>query len=231
MDYNISIEFIIKVLFSMLFGAIIGVEREVTNKFAGLRTHILVSLGACIFTILSIYGFPVDTTRYNADPARIAAQIVTGIGFIGGGTVLRMGNNIYGITTAATLWLAASVGMACGAGFYLLGGMCSIFALFTLVVIRFMEFKFFPKSIKTAIKVKAIVMVKDEIVKKTESIILKTISSIYEISHKKDERDLNDTSKIIVKINTYSPDAVKNIYNKLKNNLDVENIMVSELDE
>lgn len=228
---EIGIDFIVKVLFSMLFGAIIGVEREVTNKFAGLRTHILVSLGACVFTILSIKGFPVDTQRYNADPARIAAQIVTGIGFIGGGTVLRMGNNIYGITTAATLWLAASVGMACGAGFYMLGGLCSLFALFTLVVMRVMEIKFFPKSIKKASKIKAVIMVKDEEVKKTEDTILKSISQIYEISHKRDERDLNDFVKIVVKINTYSPNPVKIIYNKLNDCLKVNNIVVSELDE
>lgn len=225
-------EFIVKVLFSMLFGAIIGVEREVTNKFAGLRTHILVSLGACIFTILSIHGFPVDTDRYNADPARIAAQIVTGIGFIGGGTVLRMGNNIYGITTASTLWLAASVGMACGAGFYMLGGLCSFFALFTLVVIRIMEVKFLPKSIKTSSKVKAIIMVKNEDVKKTENEILQLIPEIYEISHKKDERDKDDDmSKIVIKTNTYSKNAVKNIYTKLNSFISSENITVGELDE
>lgn len=228
---EISIDFIVKILFSMLFGAIIGLEREVTNKFAGLRTHMLVSLGACIFTILSIHGFPVDTNRYNADPARIAAQIVTGIGFIGGGTVLRMGNNIYGITTASTLWLAASVGMACGAGFYVLGGICSFFALFTLVVIRTMEVKFLPKSIKTSLKVKAVIIVKNEDVKKTENLILKSIPEIYEISHKKDERDKDDMSKIVIKTNTYSKNAVKNIYNKLNSFISAENLTVSELDE
>ena len=228
---EISIDFIVKVLFSMLFGAIIGLEREVTNKFAGLRTHMLVSLGACIFTILSIHGFPVDTNRYNADPARIAAQIVTGIGFIGGGTVLRMGNNIYGITTASTLWLAASVGMACGAGFYVLGGICSFFALFTLVVIRTMEVKFLPKSIKTSLKVKAVIIVKNEDVKKIENLILKSIPEIYEISHKKDERDKDDMSKIVIKTNTYSKNAVKNIYNKLNSFISAENLTVSELDE
>lgn len=228
---EISIDFIVKILFSMLFGAIIGLEREVTNKFAGLRTHMLVSLGACIFTILSIHGFPVDTNRYNADPARIAAQIVTGIGFIGGGTVLRMGNNIYGITTASTLWLAASVGMACGAGFYVLGGICSFFALFTLVVIRTMEVKFLPKSIKTSLKVKAVIIVKNEDVKKIENLIIKSIPEIYEISHKKDERDKDDMSKIVIKTNTYSKNAVKNIYNKLNSFISAENLTVSELDE
>ena len=228
---EIGVDFIVKILFSMLFGALIGVESEVTNKFAGLRTHILVSLGACVFTILSIHGFPVDTDRYNADPARIAAQVVTGIGFIGGGTVLRMGNHIYGITTAATLWLAASVGMACGAGFYLLGALCSLLALFTLVVIRFMEFKFFPKSAKTATKIKAQIIAKSEDVKNIEGVVLKSIPEIYEISHKRDERDLNDNVKIVLKINTYSPNSVKNVYTKLNNCLNVDNIVVSELDE
>ena len=184
-------------------------------------------MGACVFTILSIHGFPVDTDRYNADPARIAAQVVTGIGFIGGGTVLRMGNNIYGITTAATLWLAASV----GAGFYLLGALCSLLALFTLVVIRFMEFKFFPKSAKTATKIKAQIIAKSEDVKNIEGVVLKSIPEIYEISHKRDERDLNDNVKIVLKINTYSPNSVKNVYTKLNSCLNVDNIVVSELDE
>ena len=208
---EIGVEFIVKILFSMLFGALIGVEREVTNKFAGLRTHILVSLGACVFTILSIHGFPVDTDRYNADPARIAAQVVTGIGFIGGGTVLRMGNNIYGITTAATLWLAASVGMACGAGFYWLGALCSLLALFTILN----KYNYLP----------------NEDVKNIENLILKSIPEIYEISHKRDERDLNDDVKIVLKMNSYSPYSVKNIYSKLNSCLKIDNIVVSELDE
>ena len=91
---------------SILFAFLLGLEREVTGKFAGLRTHILVSAGACVFTLLSIFAFKMQIMDGFAgvnDPARIAAQIITGIGFIGAGTVMRHGNNIYGITTAATL--------------------------------------------------------------------------------------------------------------------------------
>ena len=119
----INIDFIIRILAAIVLGFLIGLERELTNKYAGLRTHILVCLGACIFTIVSIYGFPTFATGDNViteqatgirDTARVAAQIVTGIGFIGAGTVLRNGPMIIGLTTAATLWISAAIGMACG---------------------------------------------------------------------------------------------------------------------
>ena len=113
----------IRLLMAVLLGFAVGLEREMTNKYAGLRTNILVCVGACVFTILSVYGFPtfangdnvlIDHATGIRDTSRVAAQVVTGIGFIGGGTVLRHGATIFGITTAATLWMAASIGMACG---------------------------------------------------------------------------------------------------------------------
>ena len=121
------LDIFVRILSALLLGFAIGLEREMTNKYAGLRTNILVCLGACIFTIISIYGFPTFADGDNVivsqatgvrDTARIAAQVVTGIGFIGGGTVLRHGATVFGLTTAATLWIAASIGMACGAGMY-----------------------------------------------------------------------------------------------------------------
>ena len=122
-----DISLVIRVLSSVLLGFAIGLEREMTNKYAGLRTNILVCLGACLFTIISIYGFPeVSVTGDELgtrDTARVAAQVVTGIGFIGGGTVLRHGATVFGLTTAATLWVSASIGMACGAGMY--GNYCN----------------------------------------------------------------------------------------------------------
>ena len=105
-DYNILI--LSRIGLSILFGFMLGFEREITGKFAGLRTHILVCTGACVFTILSIYGFKMAETAGfvgTNDPARIAAQIITGIGFIGAGTVMRSGANILGITTMAILIL------------------------------------------------------------------------------------------------------------------------------
>jgi putative Mg2+ transporter-C (MgtC) family protein len=109
----------------VLCGAV-GLERETRGQAAGLRTHILVGLGSALFTLVSAYGFPdfFPDDRFlenvpRPDPTRIAAQIVTGIGFLGAGAIIRQGPIIRGLTTAAGLWIAAAIGMACGAGYYL----------------------------------------------------------------------------------------------------------------
>ncbi|MCW4032654.1 MAG: MgtC/SapB family protein [Candidatus Bathyarchaeota archaeon] len=105
-------ELIIRLFLALLLGALIGLERERGDKPAGLRTHILVSIGSAQFTILSFYAFP------GSDPSRIAAYIVAGVGFIGAGTIIQTRDRVTGITTAATLWVASSIGMAVGIGFY-----------------------------------------------------------------------------------------------------------------
>ncbi|MEM2661156.1 MAG: MgtC/SapB family protein, partial [Nitrososphaeria archaeon] len=102
------IEGVIGLLMSIVFGAIIGLEREITHKPAGLRTHMLVCLGSCIFTIVSL--------RFGMDPARVAAGIVTGIGFIGAGTIIAEQGKVVGITTAASLWVTAAIGLTIGIG-------------------------------------------------------------------------------------------------------------------
>lgn len=156
-DNLINIDFFIRIGAALIFSFCIGLERELTNKYAGLRTHILVALGACIFTLVSIYGFPtfaigdnVDATQATGirDTARVAAQVVTGIGFIGAGTVLRNGPIVLGLTTAATLWIAASIGMACGAGMFDIAFAGSVLAILTLVMVRMFEKKVLPRSTK-----------------------------------------------------------------------------------
>lgn len=149
MEIAINWEFYLTVLlrvgFAIFLGFILGYEREITGKFAGLRTHILVSVGAAVFTLLSLYGFKylvVTGTAGVNDPARIAAQVITGIGFIGAGTVMRHGTNIFGITTAATLWVAAAVGMASGCGEFFIGFIAAISTLLVLIVIRHFEKRF-----------------------------------------------------------------------------------------
>jgi putative Mg2+ transporter-C (MgtC) family protein len=103
-------------------GAAIGFEREIRDREAGIRTHLLVSLGAALFTVVSEYGFheflASGDNVVRTDPTRIAAQIVTGIGFLGAGAIIREGLSVRGLTTAATLWVVAAIGMACGAGYY-----------------------------------------------------------------------------------------------------------------
>jgi putative Mg2+ transporter-C (MgtC) family protein len=119
-----------------LLGGAIGVERELRDREAGIRTHLLVSLGSALFTIISAYGYHAFLTSgesvVRADPTRIAAQIVTGIGFLGAGAIIREGLSVRGLTTAATLWVTAAIGMACGAGWY---GAALITTFFTIVAL------------------------------------------------------------------------------------------------
>ncbi len=114
----LDIEMIGRIVLGFLLGAVLGWERERTGRPAGLRTHMMVSAGSTAFTIASIYGFADQGTV--RDPARVAAQIVTGVGFLGAGTIWRTPSAIRGLTTAASIWLAAAIGMLVGAGMYLL---------------------------------------------------------------------------------------------------------------
>ena len=107
-----------RLLLAAALGGAIGAERELNDQAAGLRTHMLLTIGACLFTLISAYGF---NGGIGTDPSRIAAQIVTGIGFLGGGAIVRHGLTVKGLTTAASIWATASVGVAVGAGSYVLG--------------------------------------------------------------------------------------------------------------
>jgi putative Mg2+ transporter-C (MgtC) family protein len=115
-------ESLLRLALAALLGGLIGVERELREREAGLRTHLLVSLGSALFTIVGAYGFNAfldsGASVVRADPTRIAAQIVTGIGFLGAGAIIRQGLSVRGLTTAATLWVVAAVGLAAGAGYY-----------------------------------------------------------------------------------------------------------------
>jgi putative Mg2+ transporter-C (MgtC) family protein len=107
-------EALLRLVLAGVLGGLIGLEREFREREAGLRTHLLVAVGAALFTIAGAYGFDAS----NVDPTRVAAQIVTGIGFLGAGAIIRQGFSVRGLTTAATLWVVAAVGLASGAGYY-----------------------------------------------------------------------------------------------------------------
>ena len=107
-----------RLLLAAVLGGAIGAERELNDQAAGLRTHMLLTIGTCLFTLISAYGFG---SGIGTDPSRLAAQIVTGIGFLGGGAIVRHGLTVKGLTTAASIWATASVGVAVGAGSYVLG--------------------------------------------------------------------------------------------------------------
>lgn len=119
---------------SIVLGGLIGFERESSNHAAGFRTNILVCLGACLLMLLSIYGFAdfVEEPNVRVDPARLAAAVITGVGFLGAGTILFTGKSITGLTTAASLWVVAAIGLAVGAGFYFASATVTVMALLTL---------------------------------------------------------------------------------------------------
>ena len=126
-----DLELLARLLLAAVLGGAIGAERELNDQPAGLRTHMLLTIGACLFTLISAYGFGGGT-----DPSRIAAQIVTGIGFLGGGAIVRHGLTVKGVTTAASIWATASVGVAIGAGSYLLGIGGAVLVVGTLFGLR-----------------------------------------------------------------------------------------------
>ena len=129
MDYEIFIRF----LLAVLWGGIVGIERQYRGKSAGFRTVIMISIGSCFFTLMSarIGGL--------ANPDRIASNIVTGIGFLGAGVIFRGDNHVNGITTAATIWAVAAVGMGIGAGYYFAAGFASMLIMIVLIILPRIE--------------------------------------------------------------------------------------------
>jgi len=137
-------EILIRLMVALLLGGMVGFEREQHNHAAGFRTNILVCVGACLMMLLSIYGFSDFVNEWNVrvDPARLAAAVITGVGFLGAGTILFTGKKISGLTTAASLWVVAAIGLAVGAGFYFASGAVTVMVLLTLWLFNKLEQRF-----------------------------------------------------------------------------------------
>lgn len=134
-------EMAIRLLVSAILGGFIGYEREAHHKSAGLRTHILVSIGSCLIMILSIKIYTSVQGFTNADPARLAAQVVSGIGFLGAGSIIKDGPTVKGLTTAASLWVVSGVGLAAGSGYYMGAFMTTGLVFLTLAILSRLEKK------------------------------------------------------------------------------------------
>ncbi|MBB3113856.1 putative Mg2+ transporter-C (MgtC) family protein [Paenibacillus phyllosphaerae] len=143
-------EITFRMVLALLLGGLIGLERELGGHFAGFRTHILVCLGSAAIVILSIYGFSEFASEPNVrmDPARLAAQVISGIGFLGAGTIMRTGLTISGLTTAASLWVVAAIGLTVGAGFYFGAAILTLLVAVSLFFFNKME-KRFSRTKKT----------------------------------------------------------------------------------
>jgi putative Mg2+ transporter-C (MgtC) family protein len=140
-------DLMLRLLVALALGAIVGLERERQERAAGLRTVTMVSLGSCLFTIIGAYGFA------NTDPSRVAAQIVTGIGFLGAGTIFLRKDLVRGLTTAATIWAVAAIGMAAATARYFEAGFTTLLILAVLMVLKPIEKRFFKRPSEAQVSV------------------------------------------------------------------------------
>ncbi|RAU82811.1 MgtC/SapB family protein [Pontibacter arcticus] len=141
---------VFRIFLSTVLGGLLGWERESRSQQAGLRTHMIISAGSCLLMIISVF-IPQTFSNYpNVDPGRIAAQVVSGIGFLGAGAIFRLGGNTHGLTTAATIWAVAAVGLAVGVGLYDAAVVVTLLLLFVLAILDKIGKRFFNgKSLKT----------------------------------------------------------------------------------
>ena len=134
-----DLQMIVRLLLTLVLSGLIGLERQVHRRDAGLRTHILVALGSCLIMLTSLYVFDIYKDQVALDPVRIAAGVVTGIGFLGAGTIIREPDGVRGLTTAASLWVVAGIGLAVGVGFNKVAIYTTVLVLIVLHFLRYAE--------------------------------------------------------------------------------------------
>ncbi len=197
-------EIILRLLVALLFGGVIGLERQYHDKPAGFATNTLICLGSAVFAIMSI----LSAYYFGGDPARIAAQIVAGVGFLGAGSILRDGNKISGLTTAAGIWLVAAVGMAVGYGQYFIGAGATLGVLILQLFVRKLMHTFdyvqlydsltikcapdwkIVEKIKTTFKKNKAEIIKEEIHKENGLLVLKLVANISATKYQNIVKDL-----------------------------------------
>ncbi|MGZ9586492.1 MgtC/SapB family protein [Paenibacillus marinisediminis] len=229
-QYEISLRIII----SIIVGGVIGFERELGNHSAGFRTHILVCVGSTLIVLLSTYGFAQFANEPNVrlDPARLAAQVISGIGFLGAGTILRTGFVISGLTTAASLWVVAAIGLAVGAGFYY----AAVLTAVAVVVVLFFFNQFEKYWIKkhTYKRMKFVLSNNYDLI----SVLLEKLNSFGvstnnislntgEYEHEK--KHVESAIYLEVNVKFFKPDKMNHLIENLLKHKDILHIEVSEI--
>ncbi|MEQ3280542.1 MgtC/SapB family protein [Finegoldia magna] len=216
----------VRLILAAILGAVIGIEREIKNRAAGFRTHIIVSVGACLIMLIGIDGigeFSSDTAR---DTARIAGQVVSGIGFLGAGTILQKKNGVSGLTTAATLWLSGAIGLAVGIGYYEGAIIATVICLITLVSLKGISDLINKKTTKSYI------MVFD-----TSNFNQK---SFYEFTQEEGvevrkidiiDEDMDDKSMIESTLSFHKNYDIGRFFKKLKSDLHLKSVKLSEKED
>lgn len=210
-------DIVMRLLIALIVGGLTGLERERSHQFAGFRTHILVSVGSCITSITSLSLFFQYNSYSNIDPARLSAQVLSGVGFLGAGAILKTSNGIRGLTTAAGIWATACIGIAVGYGYYILAISAWLFVMITLYILKNIDKMIFKKK-QTIFNIK------------TDNIEI--ISSIYEMFQRsqisvKNIEINSDTSNIKINLLTVHDrrivlDEVIKELSKLKNIISID---------
>ena len=199
-----NLEVIIRILFAAILGSIVGYEREWTGQDAGFRTHILVGLGACLMMLLSLYGFKdfldYDYVRY--DPSRIPSYVVSGVGFLGAGTIMVYGGTIRGLTTAASIWAVAGLGLVVGVGMYDIAIVTTVVILLSLIFLNNLE-KLFVRS--NSINILEFVVTHEFEANKLVEIMLSHKVVVYNIEFSKTEPGLR---RVYIRVKTIKNDLL-----------------------
>ena len=192
-------QIILRVLVGAVLGAAVGLERERQDQPAGLRTHMILVIGATLAMVLSVnLGYLFARPGTPADPARLAAQVISGIGFLGAGAILRYGFTVKGLTTATSLWTMAIVGMAVGAGYYLIGVVTTVMILVVLALLNIIENRFLRTSISRFLSIEA--SYKKGVVKNIRHIVEEFSDSVSSFNIQKSVKDKRMRIQIVARI-------------------------------
>lgn len=214
-DIQFNFDLLLRILGAALCGFLIGYERKTRLKEAGLRTHTIVSIGSALFTIISKYGF--EPSVY--DGSRVAAQIVTGIGFLGAGMIVFRRNSLYGLTTAAGIWTVAGIGMAFGSGMYILG-ICTTLIIIIIQYILHSKHKFFVMKKTTTLVIEC--DAEDYVIGEIEKMF--NVENVYRTKIIKNE----DKYSMLLTVKTFNEFSVETLLKFAKDNPFIKKIDNSE---
>ena len=213
-------EFLFRLILASLLGGVIGLERQIRAKEAGVRTHILIGIGSAMFMIVSKYGFydVIEHTHIGLDPSRIAAQVVTGVGFLGAGNILVQKQTIKGLTTAADVWVTAAIGLGIGSGMYEVGIIGTIMALIVLELFRQLTYRFLNRHLHLRMRIAA----------GTTQVVLAWITEQgYRIQLRSLANDTSDCHVLTANVEYTDATSVNQILSSLKENPAIKEVSVA----
>ena len=209
------------ILCAAAFGSLIGLEREVHGQPAGLRTHMILAVGAALAAILSIsYSQFLSNPNMPSDPGRIVAQVVSGVGFLGAGAIMKLGVTVKGLTTASSLWTTAIVGIACGSQYYSLAGFTTVVVLVILTVINYLESFFLPSYRSHTLKI--VLVDRPGIVNEVKEMLAAYKVKVITLNASMPDKKTLKLSMAIRKPNDLGMDKVINIVNSLDSTTSLE---------